>query len=138
MGLPARALIVFAATCAAAGATATPQSAQDIQSTFETEARRQSAAFTAFSAQAGEHFFKSIHGNDWSCATCHTQDPRDAGRHAKTAKEIAPLAPSANPERFTSIDKVEKWFKRNCGDVLGRACTLKEKGDVLAYLLSLK
>jgi hypothetical protein len=33
---------------------------------------------------------------------------------------------------------VEKWFKRNCNDVAGRACTALEKGDVLTYLLSLK
>ena len=138
MGFTARTLVVFAATCAPPIATAAPQSAQDLQSAFETEARQQSAAFMGFSAQAGEQFFKNTHGNDWSCATCHTQDPRDAGKHTKTDKGIAPLAPSANPERFTSIDKVEKWFKRNCGDVLGRACTLQEKGDVLAYLLSFK
>jgi hypothetical protein len=30
---------------------------------------------------------------------------------------------------------VEKWFKRNCNDVLARACTPAEKADVLAYLL---
>ena len=40
-------------------------------------------------------------------------------------------------ERFTRPDKVEKWFRRNCNDVLGRACTASEKGDVLAYLMSL-
>jgi len=138
MGFPTRTLVVFAAICAPAIAGATPQSAQDLQLAFETQARQQSPAFMGFSAQAGEQFFKSTHGNDWSCATCHTHDPRNAGKHAKTEKDIPPLAPSANPERFTSIDKVEKWFKRNCGDVLGRACTLQEKGDVLAYLLSLK
>jgi hypothetical protein len=33
---------------------------------------------------------------------------------------------------------MEKWFKRNCGDVLGRVCTPAEKGDVIAYLNSLK
>ena len=34
--------------------------------------------------------------------------------------------------------KVEKWFKRNCNDVLGRVCTPLEKGDVLSYLLTVK
>mgnify|MGYP000380230261 CR=1 FL=1 len=51
---------------------------------------------------------------------------------------FAPLAPAAHAERFTRADKVDKWFKRNCNDVLGRACTAQEKGDVLAYLTSLK
>jgi hypothetical protein len=31
---------------------------------------------------------------------------------------------------------VEKWFKRNCNDVVGRACTAQEKGDVLAYVMT--
>jgi hypothetical protein len=75
---------------------------------------------------------------EWSCASCHTQNPLSVGKHAKTGKDIAPLAPAANAERLTSPDKVEKWFKRNCNDVLGRTCTPQEKGDVLAFLLSLK
>ncbi|HET6803481.1 MAG TPA: DUF1924 domain-containing protein, partial [Casimicrobiaceae bacterium] len=29
-------------------------------------------------------------------------------------------------------------FRRNCNDVLSRACTPQEKGDVLAYLLELR
>ena len=53
----------------------------------------------------------------------------------KTGKAIAPLAPAANAERFADAGKVEKWFRRNCNDVLGRACTPSEKADVLAYLL---
>jgi len=51
------------------------------------------------------------------------------------------MAPSANPQRFADAAdaaKVEKWFKRNCADVLKRACTAQEKGDFMAYLLSVK
>ena len=59
------------------------------------------------------------------------------GKHTKTGKEIAPLAPATNPQRFADAAKVEKWFNRNCNDVLGRVCTAQEKGDVLAYLMSL-
>jgi len=44
---------------------------------------------------------------------------------------------AASAGRFTDPSKVEKWFKHNCGDVLGRACTAQEKGDVLAFLRSL-
>lgn len=55
-----------------------------------------------------------------------------------TNKAIDPLAPRINPERFSNSSKTEKWFRRNCKDVLGRECTLAEKADVLAYLLSLK
>jgi len=91
-----------------------------------------------FSAARGASFFKSTHANDWSCATCHTDNPTATGKHARTGKVIRALAPAANAQRFTDTAKVEKWFKRNCNDVLDRACTAQEKGDVLAYLMSLK
>jgi hypothetical protein len=130
--LATAALAAFLSTGVAAG---TPL---DIQQSLETAARQESAHFNGFSAQRGEAFFNSTHGREWSCATCHTTNPLDPGRHAKTNKAIAPLAPQANPERFTRPEKVEKWFRRNCNDVLGRPCTATEKGDVLVYLMSLK
>jgi hypothetical protein len=104
---------------------------------YETATRTDAAGFDGFSAPRGEAFFRTTHGREWSCASCHTRDPGAGGRHAKTDKPIAPLAPAANAERFTRPDKVEKWFRRNCNDVLGRECTAAEKGDVLAYLMSL-
>ena len=55
-----------------------------------------------------------------------------------TGKVIGPLAPAFNPERFTDAAKTEKWFRRNCNDVMGRECTAGEKADVLAWLLTLK
>ena len=64
----------------------------------------------------------------------HTGRAQDWVKYAKTGKAIAPLAPAANAERFTDAAKVEKWFRRNCNDVLGRACTPSEKADVLAYV----
>jgi Domain of unknown function (DUF1924) len=94
--------------------------------------------FQGFSSARGETFFKTRHGNEWSCSSCHTENPAANGKHAKTGKVIAPLAPSANAERFTNPKKVDKWFKRNCNDVLDRLCTAQEKGDVLSYLLSFK
>lgn len=90
------------------------------------------------SSQRGSKFFSEKHGNEWSCSSCHGMPPTGEGKHASTNKVIAPLAPAFNPERFTDEAKVEKWFKRNCNDVLGRACTASEKSDVLAYLISLK
>ena len=72
-----------------------------------------------------------------SCVTCHGEDPRRPGRHATTGKAIAPLAPSAQPDRFSDPDKVEKWFKRNCTWTWGRECTPQEKTDFLTYLRSL-
>ena len=118
------------------GGVATAQSAADLEQTLAAEARRTTPGFAGFSAERGARFFAATHG-EWSCATCHTADPRRPGTHATTGKTIAPLAPGANPERFTRPATVEKWFRRNCNDVLRRACTPVEKGDVLAWLLSL-
>jgi hypothetical protein len=69
-----------------------------------------------------------------ACTACHTDDPARPGRHAVTGKDIKPLSPSANPERFTDAAKVEKWFKRNCKEVVGRECTPGEKADFIAYV----
>jgi hypothetical protein len=88
-------------------------------------------------AQRGREFFTSAHGKDWSCSTCHGAVPIQPGKHAATGKSIAPLAPAFEPRRFTDAAKVEKWFGRNCNDVLGRACSASEKADVMAWLLSL-
>jgi hypothetical protein len=64
--------------------------------------------------------------------------PTKEGKHASTDKSISPLAPAFNSKRFTDEAKVNKWFKRNCNDVLGRECSSLEKADVMAYLNSLK
>lgn len=92
--------------------------------------------FTGFSVERGAVFFRTK-GSDWSCTTCHTLDPRKPGRHTVTGKAIEPMAPAVNPQRLTDAAKVEKWFKRNCKDVLERECTAQEKGDVITYLRSL-
>jgi len=91
-----------------------------------------------FTAAAGEKLYKTVGPNQLSCASCHTDSPKAAGKHAKTNKPIDPLAPSANPKRFTDAAQVEKWFKRNCNDALARACTTQEKGDFMTYVLSVK
>lgn len=86
----------------------------------------------------GQALFTTRQGSDWSCSSCHGALPTAAGKHVVTGKTIAPLAPAFNAERFSNPAKVEKWFRRNCNDVLGRECTAAEKADVLAWLLSLK
>ena len=86
----------------------------------------------------GQEFFTSKHGKDWSCASCHSAAPTVDGKHASTGKVISPLAPAFNPDRFTDPAKTEKWFRRNCNDVVGRECTAAEKADVLAWLLTFK
>lgn len=86
----------------------------------------------------GMQFFTSRHGRDWSCSSCHGAMPTALGKHASTGKPIGALAPAINPDRFSDTEKVEKWFRRNCNDVVGRVCTATEKADVLSWLLTLK
>ena len=95
-------------------------------------------AGTASSATRGEAFFTQKHGKEWSCTSCHGTPPTKDGAHAITRKRIAPLAPAFNAESLQDMARAEKWLKRNCGDVVGRACTPAEKADVVAYLMSLK
>ncbi len=103
-----------------------------LQQTYE------SAAGAPAQAQRGRGFFISRHGAEWSCASCHGQLPTAAGRHAVTGKSIDALAPAFNPRAFTDERRVEKWFRRNCKDVVQRECTPAEKADVLAWLQSLR
>lgn len=122
---------------AAASAVAYASAPRDFLATFEASARATEPGFTANAAR-GAAFFTSRHGSEWSCASCHTASPAAQGRHAATGKVIQALAPSANPARLTDPAKVDKWFRRNCGDVLGRLCTPKEKADVVAWLLTIR
>ena len=112
------------------------QTPEAIARTYEAAAS-QSATFGGFSAARGKVFFQATHGAEWSCASCHTADPSGAGRHARTGKSIAPLAPAANAERFTDTDKVEKWFRRNCNDVAGREMPIGNLTAFLAYLMQI-
>lgn len=114
-----------------------PASAADTTPTAQLERWRAEAKAPADAAQ-GKVFFNRQHGNEWSCASCHHTPPTTEGKHANTGKAIAPLAPAFNAKAFTDTAKVDKWFRRNCKDVLSRECTASEKANVLAYLLALQ
>jgi Domain of unknown function (DUF1924) len=111
--------------------------ANPILESYRAAAKQESPAFKDYSATRGEVFYRAKTG-ELACATCHGDSPKAHGKHATTGKDILPLAPSANPERFTDAAKVEKWFKRNCNEVLKRVCTAGEKSDFMAYVLSVK
>jgi cytochrome c peroxidase len=114
---------------------------QELLKQYEVQAKQENTAFAGFSAERGASFFKAERthsdGKKVSCATCHTSDPRKQGK-TRANKVIEPMATIANPQRFTDAAKVEKWFGRNCKDVLERACTAQEKGDYIQYLTSVK
>jgi hypothetical protein len=109
----------------------------DILSSYAEEARRSDAGFVGFSAERGQAFHKrSFAGgkpDTPACTSCHGTDPRRPGQ-TPAGKPIDPVAVSAAPARYTDPAKIEKWFKRNCNEVLGRACTALEKGDWLTYM----
>ncbi len=105
------------------------------------QAKQADATFAGFSANRGAEFFraKQSGGGDpkaVTCSACHTDNPKMPGQNVKTGKPIDPMAVSANPARFTNKDDVEKWFHRNCKEVLGRECTALEKGDFITFMTS--
>jgi uncharacterized membrane protein len=124
-----RALAVSAMLCAVQVQAVTPA---------EQLAGYTAQAGSVAQAARGQEFFTSKHGKDWSCSSCHTINPTVEGKHASTGKVINPMAIAFNPDRFTDATKTEKWFRRNCNDVVGRECSPAEKADVLAWLLTFK
>lgn len=104
---------------------------------YSTAARHLDGAFQP-NAERGQRFFsekRSLSAELPNCTACHGQALTQEGRHAITGKRIAAMSPQANPARFSDRDKSEKWFRRNCQEVVGRQCTAAEKADVLAYAL---
>ena len=140
-------LVIVAVACAALagplaalGKTPLTPAAAGLLRQYLAELRKQDAAFAGFDAARGRALFVSAHpgpaGARRGCTTCHMQDPTREGR-SDVGKTIAPLAPSANAQRFTNPEDTEKWFHRNCRWVLGRTCTTQEKGDFITFLFSL-
>ena len=135
---PLKKLIGLTALATLTMAEAAATTPQDLLAAYDQEVKTKNPSFQRFSAKRGEAFYKENHGQEWRCASCHTDNPGSVGSHAVTRKVIQPLAPSVNAERFTDPAKVDKWFKRNCNDVLKRECTAQEKGDLITYLLTVK
>ncbi|MBS1158657.1 MAG: hypothetical protein H6R15_1076 [Proteobacteria bacterium] len=116
--------------------TSHAETPQQIRQSYVSEAAAVQAGFTP-SAKRGEAFFQkqfAINDKMPSCLSCHTEKPLNAGQHAITGKTIRPIAVAANAERFSDPAKVEKWFGRNCKEVVGRSCSPAEKADFVAYM----
>lgn len=126
----------FAACLLLASLSAMAETPQQMIQTYSAEAGAAKPGFSA-SAERGKAFFHqrfAISDKMPGCTSCHTDSPTGQGQHAITGKKIRPLAVSANAERFADPAKVEKWFGRNCKEVVGRACTPAEKADFVAYM----
>lgn len=127
--IPAVALLLASLACHA-------ETPQQIRQIYVAEASAQQNGFTP-SAKRGDAFFRqrfAINDKMPACTSCHTESPLNPGQHAVTGKAIKPLAVAANPDRFSDPAKVEKWFGRNCKEVVGRACTPAEKADFVTFL----
>jgi hypothetical protein len=107
---------------------------------YAAQARQQDSNFAGFAGERGKaRYFaeEQRDGKTMSCTTCHTADPRQPGK-TPAHRKVEPLAPATNPERFTKLKKVEKWFRRNCDDVFARECTAQEKGDFISWIDSIQ
>lgn len=87
-----------------------------------------------FSAERGRQLYEAKVGGR-TCTSCHATDIREEGRATFLffSRRIGPMALSVNPKRFTKPDDADGKFDKYCKEVLGRACTSQEKGDLLAY-----
>lgn len=135
----ARKYRLLAVTLALTSVTVLATPRDDLLAGYAGAAKKADPAFAGFSATRGEAFYrKSFAGGKAdtpACSSCHANDPRAAGR-TPTGKSVDPVAVSVSPGRYGDPAKVEKWFKRNCNEVLGRECTPQEKGDWLSFMLS--
>ncbi len=137
---------------------------EELLARYEGEARTEAPASHGFSAEEGRMFYFQKYPvpilGEVGCVSCHLQDPRrsvmrhrtkipcrachviDDAEHADPVnakkREIDAFAPVANPQRFTDPEMVESWFRVNCNYVIKRPCTAVEKGNLLAWILSLE
>ncbi|MDO9203965.1 MAG: DUF1924 domain-containing protein [Methylotenera sp.] len=122
--------------------------AQKLADKYAAAAKKADSSYAGLSVDDGKAFFNreviqfkgdvNNPGKAIACASCHTSNPADTGKHIVTGKPIKPLSPAVNAKRFKSMDAVEKNFTKHCNEVVGSDCTAQEKGNYIAYLLTEK
>lgn len=116
-----------------------PVFASSLLDEYRLQAKQENPEFTDFSVERGKTLFVTRYASGKpetpACTSCHTQDPTQPGQ-TRAGKQIDPLALSRTPDRYRDKRKVEKWFRRNCNSVLGRACSSVEKGDFITFMQS--
>lgn len=122
-------------------AQASVANAEKLALIYTSVAKSKNADF-APSVADGKTFFtqkvKAANGKETACASCHTANPADAGKHIVTGKKIKPLSPVVNNKRFSDYDKVEGLFSKHCNDILGADCSPADKANYITYLLTEK
>jgi len=134
-------ILAIMLTLATMNAIADIATAERLSNKYATIAKNINPESKGLSVEDGKTFFNreiTIKGRQVACASCHTANPAELGKHIMTEKPIRPLSPIVNQKRFSDIDKVESNFTRHCNDIIGRDCTAQEKGNFIAYLLSIK
>jgi len=118
------------------------ENAVKLEKKYASFAKAANPEYAGPSAVAGKHFFnrqiKLANGKAAACASCHTSNPADEGKHMVTGKPIKPLSPMVNYKRFSDVEKVEEQFTLHCNDIIGSDCTAEEKANYIAYLLTEK
>jgi hypothetical protein len=126
---------------AAFSAHADVSNAEKLAIKYYNIAKANNPEYKAPSVAEGKMFFNrnfNVKGHEVACASCHTTNPADEGKHIVTGKPIRPLSPAVNTQRFTDIEKVEDKFVEHCNDILGADCTAQEKANFIAYLMTEK
>ena len=123
-------------------AQADVENAVKLEKKYSVFAKSANPEYSGPSAVDGKFFFnrkiKLANGKEAACASCHTANPADEGKHMVTGKSIKPLSPVVNYKRFSDVDKVEEQFTLHCNDIIGSDCTAAEKANYIAYLLTEK
>lgn len=127
-------------------AQADSSTAQKLADKYAAEAKAADPNWSGPTAEEGKAFFtreviqfkgdRNNPGKPIACASCHTTNPADAGRHVVTGKKIAPLSPAVNVKRFSDMAKVERGFTKHCNEVVGSDCTSAEKASYITYVLT--
>jgi hypothetical protein len=139
-------LLIASLLMTAMHANADVATTQKIADKYAAIAKANDPSYAGLSVADGKAFFNreviqfkgdtKIKGKAIACASCHTTNPADMGRHIVTNKPIRPLSPAVNAKRFLSIENVEKKFTKHCNEVVGSDCTPQEKGNYIAYVLT--
>ncbi len=130
-------LVAVLALSISGAAVAGPR--EDQLAAYAAAAKAANPAFAGFSATRGKSLHTQAFGGGKpdtpACTSCHSNEPRGGGR-TPAGKAVEAMALSVSPTRYADAAKVEKWFKRNCNEVLGRECSAQEKGDWLSFMAS--
>lgn len=141
-------VITIAAILSSFQAHADVATAQKLVDKYAAIAKNVDPAYAGPSAADGKTFFNreviqfkgstKSPGKPIACASCHTANPADFGKHIVTGKKIRPLSPAVNTKRFADIEHVEKQFTKHCNEVVGSDCTVQEKANYIAFLIEEK